>query len=257
MGKGDSKKEFVCLRFYEELNFFLPPEKRKTAYSRRLSPGQTVKDMIESEGVPHVEVDLILVNGESVGFDYRLLPGDRISVYPVFERLDISGVTRLQNRPLRQPRFVLDVHLHKLAVKMRLLGLDVDYQPRRDDPELAQISSETGRILLTRDKGLLMRKIVTHGLYIYETDPARQIREVVERLDLKSRLAPFSRCTLCNGLLRPIEPDTEDYERTRASVPPKVRKNCRRFSRCADCGKVYWEGSHTDSIRLWMDELLI
>ena len=157
-----------------------------------------------------------------------LAPGERISVYPVFERLDIAGVTRLQNRPLRQPRFVLDVHLHKLAVKMRLLGLDVDYQPRRDDPELARISADTGRILLTRDRGLLKRKMVTHGLYIYETDPDRQIREVVDRLELRSLLAPFSRCTRCNGLLCPVPPDTEDYRRTKASLPPGVQRSTSR-----------------------------
>ena len=246
----------ITVRFYEELNFFLPREKRKKDFIHILSEGQTTKDMIESEGIPHTEVDLILVNGKSAGFDYLLESGERVSVYPVFERLDITGVTKLGKKPLREPKFVLDVHLHRLAVKMRLLGLDVDYEPGRDDPELAEISVRTGRILLTRDRQLLMRRIVTHGLYVHNMDPAEQIKEVVEKLELGKWLNPFSRCSECNGLLYPVVKGSREYEDVRQAVPPKVREFCTDFSRCGSCGKIYWEGSHMDKIRAWMEELL-
>ena len=117
----------VTIRFYEELNDFLEPSRRKSDIEIVFPERRSVKDLIESFGVPHVEVDLILVNGESVDFSRIVADGDRISVYPVFETLDIGPVTRLRPDPLREPRFVLDVHLRKLARRLRLLGFDVDF----------------------------------------------------------------------------------------------------------------------------------
>src|SRR3989338_9144205 len=109
-------------RFYEELNDFLPPERRKTTFTREFRNRASVKDMIEALGVPHTEVDLILVNGASVDFSYLVQDGDRISVYPMFESFDIRPLVHLRPRPLREPKFVLDTHLGKLAVYLRLLG---------------------------------------------------------------------------------------------------------------------------------------
>ena len=97
---GSSKATF---RFYAELNDFLPLDcrQRDATYSFHVAP--SVKDAIESLGIPHVEVDIILVNGTSVGFEHRVAPHDRIAVYPMFEALDISPVTHLRARPLRRP----------------------------------------------------------------------------------------------------------------------------------------------------------
>ncbi|HON80431.1 MAG TPA: Mut7-C RNAse domain-containing protein, partial [Spirochaetota bacterium] len=144
----------VTIRFYEELNDFLPRQDRKRDIEVSFNGRRSIKDFIESMGVPHVEVDLILVHGISVDFNYLIQDGDRISVYPVFERLSIEGVTRLRPAPLRLTRFVLDVHLRKLARRLRLLGFDTDYDEHRDDPELAELSAKENRILLTRDRGL-------------------------------------------------------------------------------------------------------
>ncbi len=102
-------------RFYEELNDYLPPEQRKRTIAREITGTPSVKDAIESLGVPHTEIDLILVDGRSVRFDRRLRGGERIAVYPEFERFDISPLHRLRPKPLREPRFVADVHLGTLA----------------------------------------------------------------------------------------------------------------------------------------------
>ena len=111
-------------RFYEELNEFLPHHKRKTEFVYHFHGAPSVKDAVEAIGVPHVEVDIILVNGISVSFSRKLSDGDRISVYPVFESFDVSAVTHLRARPLREPRFILDVHLGRLAKYLRLCGFD-------------------------------------------------------------------------------------------------------------------------------------
>jgi len=116
-------------RFYAELNDLLPSRKRKELEHEFSFFGKnTVKDAIESFNIPHTQVDLIVVNQVSVGFDYLLNPGDRVSVYPVFETLDISPVTRLRPKPLRHPAFILDVHLGKLARLMRMAGFDTLYR---------------------------------------------------------------------------------------------------------------------------------
>ncbi|MFW5712385.1 MAG: Mut7-C RNAse domain-containing protein [bacterium] len=245
----------VAIRFYEELNFFLKKELRKQQIETEAAPGQTVKDLIESFRVPHVEVDLVLVNGESVDFSYQLRDGDRISVYPVFERFDIGALNHLRPEPLREPRFIADVHLGTLARRLRILGFYTEYDNHADDEYLARRAVEEGLILLTRDRQLLMRKIVSHGLYVKATDPFEQVREVVARLDLYAKLRPFSRCVACNGLLRDLEPGTLQWEQSQYQIPQGVLKWCTVFRRCEDCGKVFWKGSHLKPLNRLLEQL--
>ena len=155
-------------RFYEELNDFLPENKRKIEYSYAFYGTPAVKDAIEAEGVPHTEVDLILVNGKSVGFDYLLQHSDRVSVYPVFETLDISPVIRLREKPLRESKFILDVHLGKLTKLLRRLGFDSNYRNDYSDPEIVNISLKEKRIILTRDRGIL--KINKNILFFHKRE---------------------------------------------------------------------------------------
>ena len=169
----------IQIRFYEELNDFLPPAQRKICFQHPLKQPGSIKDLIEALGVPHTEIDLILVNGHSVDFNYPVQDGDRISVYPVFESLDITPVTRLRPAPLRIIRFVLDTHLGRLAAYLRLFGFDTLYRNDYDDPTLADISVKQHRILLTRDKQLLMRKQISHGYYLRATQPRKQLLEVI------------------------------------------------------------------------------
>jgi len=236
----------VTIRFYEELNDFLPRQDRKRDIEVSFNGRRSIKDFIESMGVPHVEVDLILVHGISVDFNYLIQDGDRISVYPVFERLPIEGVTRLRPAPLRLTRFVLDVHLRKLARRLRLLGFDTDYDEHRDDPELAELSAKENRILLTRDRGLLKRKIVTRRLIIRNTDPEKQVLEVIERLHLQSSIKPFTRCIACNGEIAAVDMESEKFAALRQTIPPGVLAWCTEYYTCTSCGKVYWKGSHYD-----------
>ena len=166
-------------RFYEELNDFLPPAQRKRALSYRFKGHPGIKDPIEALGVPHTEVELIVVNGESVGFDYPLQAGDRVAVYPMFESLDISPLLKLRDKPLRQPRFILDVNLGKLTKRMQLLGFDCLYRNDYRDAELVRIAVHEGRIVLTRDRRLLHAKAITHGYWVRAVLAEEQIGEVL------------------------------------------------------------------------------
>lgn len=150
-------------RFYEELNDFLPASRQKTEFVWHFRGKPSIKDAIESLGVPHTEVDLILINGRSVSFEHHLFDGDRISVYPVFESLDISPVSRLGRPPLRDPAFICDVHLGRLARLLRMLGFDTLYSTSYSDPQIVHIAGTQRRIILTRDRGVLKRKAVCRG----------------------------------------------------------------------------------------------
>ena len=226
-------------RFYEELNDFLPPERRKREFDYAFDGTPAVKDVIEAVGVPHTEIDLILVDGKSVGFDHRLEGDERGAVYPMFERLDISPLIRLRPKPLREPRFILDVHLGKLARYLRLLGFDTAYANDLDDAVIAARARAEKRIVLTRDRGLLKRSEVTHGHWLRNTSPRRQLSEVVAVLDLGKLIAPFSRCMNCNGTLEPVAENE-----VRDQLPPGVRDRYRTITRCQGCARLYWPGSH-------------
>ncbi len=229
----------VILRFYGELNDFLPSDQRQVDISVPTDPSVSVKHLIESMGVPHTEVDLILINGEFAGFDASVQPGDRISVYPVFESLNIQEISRLRPQPLRIIRFVADGHLGRLAAYLRLLGFDTLYDHNADDPDLASISRTEKRILLTRDRGLLMRNEVTHGYFVHSIRPMEQIKEVIHRFDLWEALQPFRRCLRCNGILIPVE-KSDVLDR----IPERSSQYYTEFHQCPDCGGIYWKGSH-------------
>lgn len=239
------------IRFYAELNDFLPAELRFQELSYRFLDVTTVKDRIEAYGVPHTEVDLILVNGEPVDFTWRVRDGDRVSVYPVFESFDIAGLTRLRPEPLRQPRFVLDTHLGKLAQYLRMVGLDTLYRNCYTDEQLAEVSRGDRRILLTRDVGLLKRSAVTHGYFVRETDSRRQLAEIVRRFDLARLMRPFSRCMRCNGEL-----ESAAKEEVRGRIPPGAAELYNEFRLCPECGRVYWQGGHYRRMRQWVETLL-
>ena len=231
----------VRFRFYEELNDFLPPERRKTEFTHEFHRRASVKDMIESLGVPHPEVELILVNGESIGFDYIVRDGDRIAVYPMFESFDVSDQLKVRSRPLRTLRFVLDVHLGTLARYLRLCGFDARYRNDCDDEELARVSADEERILLTRDRNLLKRSIIIRGYYVRHDDPREQLAEVFRRFDLYAVAQPFTRCARCNGELRDVDKSEIEHR-----LEPLTRRYYDVFRICSNCGRLYWRGSHVE-----------
>ncbi len=238
-------------RFYAELNDFVASENRYLTFAHRFEGRVSVKDMIEALGVPHTEVDLILVNSQSVDFSYLVQDGDRISVYPMFESLDLTPLLCVRPRPLRETRFVLDIHLGKLAAYLRMLGFDTLYRNDYRDEDLAGISSNQGRILLTRDRGLLKRSRVTHGYCIRQTDPREQVVEVLQRFDLHAVIRPFERCLRCNGLLKVIS-----KEAIGSRLPSKTRQYYDEFHFCEDCDRVYWKGSHYQRMQQFIDRAL-
>lgn len=238
----------ATIRCYAELNDFLPRERRQVAFDHACNGRASVKDLLEGLGVPHGEVDLLLVNGESSDFDRLVEDGDRVAAYPVFEAFDIASETKVRPEPLRETRFVLDVHLGRLAAFLRLAGFDALYRRDCADSDLAAISAALKRILLSRDQALLKRRIVTHGYYVRSTDPAQQLAEVVRRFDLRRTARPFTRCTVCNGAVT-----TVSREEAGDRVPPLSRQLYDDFRRCQDCGRVYWKGTHYGRLRRVLD----
>ena len=242
---------YVALRFYAELNDFLRDGQKRSRFEIALNRRTSVKDLIESLGIPHTEVEIILANGRSVDFSYIVMDEDELSVYPMFESIDVTPLLKLRDSPLRKTRFVLDCHLGRLARYLRQLGFDSLYRNDYTDDQLAQTSAEQHRILLTRDRNLLKRSIVTHGYFIREFDPRKQLDEVVQRFDLKAQIIPFGRCTLCNGIVERV-----DKQRIADQLEPKTRKYFDTFWQCSSCGQIYWEGSHVKHMLKLTDEVL-
>ena len=236
-------KAFAEFRFYEELNDFLAPELRKTAFQVPIDRGRSVKDAIESAGVPHTEVDLVLVDGASVAFGHVLHGGERVAVYPVFERLDIAPVVHLRPSPLRETRFVLDTHLGKLARHLRLAGFDSLWENDYGDEEIVALSAAQKRVILTRDKGILKRSAVQRGYFVRETESERQLREVVRAFQLERSLRPFSRCRVCNAALREVP-----KECVHGRVPQAVWTQLDAFTECPECGRIFWRGTHYERL---------
>jgi len=227
----------VWFRFYGQLNDFLPAQWRYGRFARLLHAPASVKDVIESLGVPHPEVDVITANGEAIDFTYRVGADDRIAVYPAFRKLDVDGLQRVGVDPPRPLRFALDIHLRKLASLLRLAGFDAALLT--EDAEVAAVSASERRVALTRDVGLLKRGIIQYGRWIRNTDPEQQFVEVLDRFGLVDEMHPFTRCMECNT---PVI--AESAATVAERLPPGTREAFTEFRRCPGCERIYWQGSH-------------
>ena len=241
----------ATFRFYEELNDFLPRQKRKTDFEADIKGKRSIKDMVESLGVPHTEVDLILVNGKSVDFTYILRDGDRVSVYPVFETLNIKKATRLRKVPLRRTTFIADSNLGDIVKYMRVLGFDVSFDSLLSPRQIIEVSEKENRIILTKSRKLLKFKEVTHGIFIRPGTMEQQIKRIIDFLDIKDQIKPFSRCLRCNNLLKTIPKESIAHR-----IPPKTRAFCNEYSYCKPCDKIYWKGSHFIKMKNLVDSLM-
>ncbi len=240
---------FIC--FYWELNDFLIPERKQVQFSYLVKKRTAIKDVIEALGVPHPEVDTILINSNSVNFSYLIQGEEQIEVYPISARNQLTHTFHLIPDTPADIRFVLDVHLGKLANSLRMLGFDTLYRNDYDDEELAKISASEQRILLTRDKGLLMRSLVSWGYFVRNKNPDQQLKEILQRYDLIPFVNPLQRCIRCNGLLEPVEKSIILNE-----IPPLVRENTQDFHRCQDCSQIYWRGSHYKRMQEFINSFL-
>ncbi|MGE5123684.1 MAG: Mut7-C RNAse domain-containing protein [Acidobacteriaceae bacterium] len=217
----------VSFTFRSELNDFLPHYRRGTTFIIECEAHQTIKHLIESLGVPHTEFGKVLVNGQPASSSDRLRESDQVTVYPADFLIQ------------DEPRFILDSHLGQLAIYLRMLGFDSLYQNDYQDKELSQISSEEGRILLTRDRRLLMRKAIRHGYCIHQTDPRQQAVEVLRRFKLLGQVKPFQRCLRCNSPLEAVGKQ-EIIDR----LEPLTKIYYDEFHLCPACNQIYWKGSH-------------
>ena len=247
----DAEDCVAAFRFYAELNDFIAPERRGREFSCRCARAASAKHMIEALGVPHTEVELVLVNGESVGFDYALRDGDRLAAFPKFEAFDITPLLRVREHALRETRFIADAHLGGLAHLLRLTGFDTLYDNHFRDDEIERLAAGQGRIVLTRDRELLKRRGITHGCYVRELHSEAQWREIFDRLDLAGSARPFTRCLSCNTLLHAVA-----KAQVAARLPAGVRERHERFAACDGCQRVYWEGTHWQRMRARVDALL-
>ena len=238
----------ATFRFYEELNDFLAPARRRREFTVPCARAATTKHMIEALGVPHTEVELILLNGTSVGFGALLREGDRVAVYPKFEAFDIAPLLHVRAQPLRETRFVADTHLGSLARMLRMMGFDTLYDNAFADDEIADIALTQRRIVLTRDRDLLKRRSITHGCYVHALRPRQQLREIFERLQLARSAQPFTLCPGCNSALHAVA-----AEQVAHRLPPRVRGLYDRFGSCEVCARVFWDGEHWQRVRAMVE----
>ncbi len=240
----------VTLRFYAELNDFLAPARRQRDWTLELAALGPVRHLIETCGVPHTEVELIIRDGESIDLETSVEDGDRIAVYPMLETFDVRPLLRVRAAPLRRLGFVADAHLGGLAKRLRMLGFDTLWHNDLGDTELARLAGQDHRILLTRDRRLLMHRSVTHGCYLRAGTTRAQLADLVERLQLCAEINPFSRCMVCNGPLHKVTPQA-----VWTRIPPKVQCTQQDFWTCAGCNRLYWKGSHWRAMSRQIDEI--
>jgi uncharacterized protein with PIN domain len=238
----------VRLRFHGDLSVFLGSKAGDAVIERRLAEKTSIKDVIESCGVPHPEVDLILVDEQTVGFDHALANDTDVEVFPVENR--DTDRTEKQLQTIGIVRFVADGHLGGLTRNLRLLGFDVAYRQNADDRELLEVMVRENRALLTRDRRLLMHAIVQHGYWPRSQNADEQTIEVVRRFDLSELIAPFTRCLRCNA---PLE------EAAKADIIDKLEPLTKiyydQFRRCPDCKQIYWSGSHFPKLQKRIEEI--
>ena len=240
----------VNIRFYAGLNDLLPASLRDTGFNYDIIKPRSVKDLIESIGVPHPEIDLIFIDDESVDFNYLVEGGEQIRIYPPIKRLDKTSLVHNYPQLLSEPRFLLDVHLGRLATYLRMLGFDTLYRNDYDDHDLADTSAKQNRILLTCDRKLLMRKQVSYGYLVRSRKPRQQIVEVVKRFDLSRYQPGVARCMKCNGII-----DIVEKQQVESQLLPLTKKHYDRFYQCDTCHKIYWQGSHFENMQVLIKNL--
>lgn len=244
--------KYFFARFYDSLKDFPGVQRRLPGYGAimqlPLLVNQSVKDLAESFGVAHSEIAMVLVNSKEVDFNYIIKDKDFVSFFPEFKNFDISGVSKTYVEKPKECKFILDVHLGKLAKYLRLVGFDAKYSNNFSDIELVDISLHESRVLLTRDLGLLKYSNIIWGYWLRNSNSVAQVREVVNKFDLKLKFKPFSRCLECNGEIELIE-----KEDILPMLETKTKEYFNEFYRCRVCSKIYWKGSHWKKMESFID----
>lgn len=247
MSKSPTKS--VTFRFYAQLNDFLPIHKRGKPFLYYFWGNPSINNAIQAQHVPHTEVNMILVNGRRVKPDFRIKPGDRISVYPDFKLLNTDGFHQAKE-PTDPQKFVVDANLGKLTKYLRMLGFDSLYDNRFEDEEIIRIATDEDRLILTRDLEMLKNSKVTQGYFLRSSQPEQQLLEVNEKFDLYRYFRAFSRCMICNGRVKSVE---------KSKVKDLVKEETYRifsdFYQCNQCRQIYWKGSHYEKMEALVNSL--
>ncbi|HAH25485.1 MAG TPA: twitching motility protein PilT [Prolixibacteraceae bacterium] len=241
----------VSFRFYEELNNYLPEELRQVWVESNIETKASIGEIIQSLGIPPDEIDLVLVNQQSKSLDYLLQDGDRVSIFPVFESFDLSEMNQLREKPLRNPSFILDVHLGRLCKYLRMLGWDTLYSNQYTPEQMIELSLQEKRILLSRSIQLTRHKQLTHAWWVRSSNPLEQLKDLVTRLDLSSQADPLTRCLNCNNKLISID-KTEVVGR----LEDRTAKYYSEFFVCRKCDQIYWKGSHYENMVKFIEQHL-
>jgi len=234
-----SMKSSAGFYFYGSLNDFLPNSLKNNWITFEFTGNPSIKDSIEALGIPHTEVEVILVNKSPVNFNYGIAPEDAVEVYPMDYKEHPRGTLTLINKQSIPHKFICDVHLGKLTRLLRLLGFDVYYNQHLDDRLIAEIADLENRTVLTCDVGLLKYKAIKHGYWLRSQNLEEQLTEVLNRFKLINKMAPFSRCLACNGIIKQVA-----KEAVVDLIPAQTKQHFNEFYRCTDCNRIYWKGSH-------------
>ncbi|MFI8966738.1 Mut7-C RNAse domain-containing protein [Streptomyces sp. NPDC053493] len=219
----------IQISFAPGLRLFVSAERRSGHTAVATDGASSLGHVVESLGVPLTEAGRLLVDGRPVPPSHVPTAG---------ETVDVEGVARPQQVPGAPLRFLLDVHLGTLARRLRLLGVDAAYESEDiGDPALAALSAKERRVMLSRDRGLLRRRELWAGAYVYSDRPDDQLRDVLERF--APTLAPWTRCTACNGELAEADKDA-----VRERIEKGTENTYDVFAQCTACGRVYWRGAH-------------
>lgn len=218
----------VTLRMAGDLTLFVPVKWRSGEIHLVYDGTSSLGHLVESAGVPLTEVGSLRIDGRRVEPSHRANHGDLVVVEPV---------ARPQCLETWPPRFLLDVHLGKLARRLRVLGIDVEYRSTADDDDLLGWAAEENRVLLTKDRALLMRRTLPAGAYVRGSRTEAQLADVLDRFE--PPLEPYRRCPTCNGAL--VDVPKREVE---SLLEPGTRRSYDQYARCVGCGQVYWRGAH-------------
>jgi len=235
-----------------ELCFLLHREQRDTGtVQHTIFRHASLKDVVESLGIPHTEIGRLTVDDREVGFGHPVADGERIGVAAVTAPFEVTHPTRLRPVPLPEVRFIVDLNVARLARLLRLAGFDAAHDPDWHDAELARRSADEGRILLTRDRALLRYACIDFGHLVRANTPREQLAEVLAFFGLQCDCRLLSRCMRCNGLLESVS-----KERVLARLEPLTRRYYENFYLCRRCGQIYWEGSHKKGLKEILSQAL-
>ena len=233
----------LIIKFSESFIFFNRRLQHSLQIIYPICRRSSVKDIIESLGIPHTEIGAIKINGKEINFGFIPRQSCRIEVYPIAFPFDVTKFSILRPDPLKSLRFIVDVNVGKLASLLRMTGMDTAYDTEFTDGEIACKAEKEGRVVLSKDIALLKRKKIHYARYVRAIHPDEQLKEVVDFFGIQSKLSLLSRCIRCNTEL--VSVDKNDILNR---LEPKTEKYFHHFKLCKTCNRIFWKGSHHESM---------